>query len=120
MPLIQADGTELNYDLTGPAGAPVVVFSNSVGTTLDMWDGQGRALAERYRCLRYDTRGHGRSSAAARGPARDGLLGSGPRLTSLFDRSRSDRALQRCKRAGSGPAALGNWQGGAEIRACAP
>jgi 3-oxoadipate enol-lactonase / 4-carboxymuconolactone decarboxylase len=61
MPLIAANGTQLFYDLTGPGGAPVVVFSNSLGTTVEMWDAQVRALASRYRCLRYDTRGHGRS-----------------------------------------------------------
>jgi 3-oxoadipate enol-lactonase/4-carboxymuconolactone decarboxylase len=61
MPLIPANGTQLFYDLTGPDGAPVVAFSNSLGTTLEMWDAQVRALAPRYRCLRYDTRGHGRS-----------------------------------------------------------
>ena len=61
MPLIAANGTQLFYDLTGPEGAPVVVFSNSLGTTVEMWDAQVRALASRYRCLRYDTRGHGRS-----------------------------------------------------------
>ena len=66
MPLIHANRTELNYDLTGPADAPVVVFSNSIGTTLEMWDGQVPALAERYRCLRYDTRGHGRSPVVDR------------------------------------------------------
>lgn len=61
MPMIRANGVELFYDLTGPQDAPVVVFSNSLGTTLEMWDQQVRALAPRYRCLRYDTRGHGRS-----------------------------------------------------------
>ncbi|HEY8381109.1 MAG TPA: 3-oxoadipate enol-lactonase [Microvirga sp.] len=64
MPLIQANGTTLFYDITGPDGAPVVAFSNSLGTTLEMWDAQVRALAPRYRCLRYDTRGHGRSPVA--------------------------------------------------------
>src|SRR5215212_8434758 len=63
VPLIHANGAELFCDLTGPAAAPVVVFSNSLGTTLEMWDAQVRALAPRYRCLRYDTRGHGRSPA---------------------------------------------------------
>jgi 3-oxoadipate enol-lactonase/4-carboxymuconolactone decarboxylase len=63
MPLIQANGTSLFYDETGPADAPVVVFSNSLGTTLEMWDAQVPALAGRWRVLRYDTRGHGRSPA---------------------------------------------------------
>ena len=61
MPSIQANGVELNYRLDGPDGAPVVAFSNSLGTTLAMWDAQANALSGRYRCLRYDTRGHGRS-----------------------------------------------------------
>ena len=61
MPLIKANGVELFYDIAGPAHAPVIAFSNSVGATLEMWDAQVRALSDRYRCLRYDTRGHGRS-----------------------------------------------------------
>ena len=76
MPLLQANGAQLFYDQDGPwnlpgdspGDAPVVVFSNSIGTTLEMWDAQARALAGRYRVLRYDTRGHGRSPVAA-GPA---------------------------------------------------
>src|SRR3954451_23988766 len=61
MPLIRTNEVELFYDLTGPENAPVVAFSNSIGTTLEMWDRQVPALSDRYRCLRYDTRGHGRS-----------------------------------------------------------
>lgn len=61
MPLIRVNGIELFYDLSGPEGAPVIVFSNSLGTDLSMWDAQAAALSETFRCLRYDTRGHGRS-----------------------------------------------------------
>jgi len=61
MPLLSVNGTTLFCDVTGPADAPPVVFSNSLGTTLEMWDAQVRALAGRYRLVRYDTRGHGRS-----------------------------------------------------------
>jgi 3-oxoadipate enol-lactonase / 4-carboxymuconolactone decarboxylase len=61
MPLVKANGVDLFYELSGPDGAPPVVFSNSIGSTLEMWDAQVAALAGRYRCLRYDTRGHGRS-----------------------------------------------------------
>jgi 3-oxoadipate enol-lactonase len=64
MLLIRSRNVELFYDLTGPEGAPVVAFSNSIGTTLEMWDRQVSALSNRYRCLRYDTRGHGRSPVA--------------------------------------------------------
>jgi 3-oxoadipate enol-lactonase / 4-carboxymuconolactone decarboxylase len=51
----------LHHQLDGLEGAPVVMFSNSLGTTLEMWDDQAAALADRYRVLRFDTRGHGRS-----------------------------------------------------------
>ena len=40
-----ANGTTLFHDLRGPEGAPMVVFSNSIGTTLEMWDAQAAALA---------------------------------------------------------------------------
>ncbi|GJE59588.1 bifunctional 3-oxoadipate enol-lactonase/4-carboxymuconolactone decarboxylase PcaDC [Methylobacterium trifolii] len=73
MPLICVDGTDLNYDLSGPSGAPVVAFSNSLGTTLAMWDAVVPALRGRYRILRYDTRGHG-GSATRHEPASIGDL----------------------------------------------
>jgi 3-oxoadipate enol-lactonase len=63
MPKIQANGIRLYYELAGPADAPVVMLSNSLSTRLEMWDPQVHALAERYRVLRYDSRGHGRSDA---------------------------------------------------------
>jgi 3-oxoadipate enol-lactonase/4-carboxymuconolactone decarboxylase len=62
MPQLRANGVDLHYDLSGPESAPVVAFSNSLGATLEMWDAQVAALRGRFRCLRYDTRGHGRSS----------------------------------------------------------
>jgi 3-oxoadipate enol-lactonase / 4-carboxymuconolactone decarboxylase len=61
MPLIQANSVDLFYEVSGPTGAPVVVFSNSLGATLAMWDALVPALRGRYRTVRYDTRGHGRS-----------------------------------------------------------
>ena len=64
MPKLAVNGVEFFYDLTGPEGAPAVVFSNSVGCTLEMWDDVVGEIAGRYRCLRYDTRGHGRSGSA--------------------------------------------------------
>lgn len=52
----------LHYVIEGEAGKPVLVMSNSLGTTLEMWDPQMTALTLHYRVLRYDTRGHGRSA----------------------------------------------------------
>ena len=52
----------LYYQLEGPAGAPVLVLSNSLGTTFEMWQRQMAALRENFRVLRYDTHGHGRTT----------------------------------------------------------
>jgi pimeloyl-ACP methyl ester carboxylesterase len=67
MPQIDANGIAMRYQLEGPADAPVVLFSNSLGTRLEMWDPQIPALTQRFRALRYDSRGHG-ESAAPEGP----------------------------------------------------
>lgn len=62
MPLIDAGGTQLFYRFDGPAEAPVLLLSNSLGTTHAMWEPQVAAFAEHFRLLRYDSRGHGRSA----------------------------------------------------------
>ncbi len=59
MAFITAGGLAVHYDLSGPAGAPVVMFANSLGTNFHVWDPQAAALATRFRVLRYDKRGHG-------------------------------------------------------------
>ena len=52
---------ELHQRIEGPEDAPVLVLSNSLGTTLQMWRDQAPALRERFRLVRYDHRGHGGS-----------------------------------------------------------
>ncbi len=47
--------------VTGREDGPVVVLSNSLGSTYGMWNAQLAALEERFRVVRYDTRGHGAS-----------------------------------------------------------
>ena len=61
MPMLQLADGDLHYQLDGPADAPVLVLSNSLGTDLQMWDAQVPAFSQHFRVLRYDTRGHGRS-----------------------------------------------------------
>jgi 3-oxoadipate enol-lactonase len=62
MPFAQLTDARLRYELNGPETAPVVVFSNSLGTNHRMWDPQVEAFTRHFRVLRYDTRGHGESS----------------------------------------------------------
>jgi 3-oxoadipate enol-lactonase len=50
----------LNHQMEGE-GDRVVVLSGSLGSSLAMWDPQIPALADRFRVLRYDHPGHGRS-----------------------------------------------------------
>jgi 3-oxoadipate enol-lactonase len=50
----------LHHEIAGPDGAPVLLMGGSLGTTLDMWDGQ-LALADQFRLVRFDHRGHGHS-----------------------------------------------------------
>jgi len=61
MPFAEVNGARLHYRLDGPADAPVLVLSNSLGSNLSMWDPQMPALAARFRVVRSDTRGHGQS-----------------------------------------------------------
>lgn len=53
---------ELNHRINGPHDAPVVVLSNSLGASMEMWASQVPALSVGFRVLRYDQRGHGASS----------------------------------------------------------
>jgi 3-oxoadipate enol-lactonase len=52
---------EVHAVAEGPDDAPVMLLSNSLGADLAMWEPQLPALTERFRVVRYDTRGHGRS-----------------------------------------------------------
>src|SRR2546427_12882396 len=70
---VTANGIRMHYALEGPAGAPVVTLSHSLAARLEMWEPQVKALAGRWRGLRYDTRGHGGSDAPT-GPYKLGQL----------------------------------------------
>lgn len=57
------DGYRLNVRDEGKADGPTVVFSHAVGGSLAMFDGQVPAFSDRFRVIRFDTRGHGGSDA---------------------------------------------------------
>ena len=73
MPVIQADNCPINVEVEGPAGAPVLMLSNSLGTNLHMWDDQAPAWAKEFRLVRYDRRGHGKSGVPKRPYSMDQL-----------------------------------------------
>ncbi|MDX1432990.1 MAG: 3-oxoadipate enol-lactonase [Gammaproteobacteria bacterium] len=71
---ITANDLHVNCQVSGPEGAPVVVLSHSLGSSGVMWEHQVPALVEKYRVVRYDTRGHGGTDAPA-GPYSLDMLG---------------------------------------------
>ena len=79
---------EIAHDVTGPTDAPFLVFSNSLGSTPEMWDGVAPALAERLRVVTYDHRGHGRSPVP---PGPYDLADLGGDAMTMLDRVVADR-----------------------------
>ena len=61
------DGTELAVRAAGDPCAPVLVFAHGFSLDLTTWHYQWTALADRFRCVLFDFRSHGRSGPAARG-----------------------------------------------------
>lgn len=65
MKAIKANGQVLHFEDEGPRDGPIVVFSNSLGTDLRVWDPLLPHLPEDLRLIRYDKRGHGLSTCPA-------------------------------------------------------
>jgi 3-oxoadipate enol-lactonase len=79
---VDVGGARLAYRLEGVDDAPPLVLAHSIGSDLHLWDAQAAALAERFRVVRYDARGHGGSSVSA-GPVTIERLGRD--LVALLD-----------------------------------
>jgi pimeloyl-ACP methyl ester carboxylesterase len=63
MPLAPVQYGSCYYRVDGPDDRPVIVLSHSLGLDHGMWDQQAADLQPHFCVLRYDTRGHGASSA---------------------------------------------------------
>lgn len=78
MNIVAADGVRIACRVDGPreqiAHPPALVFSNSLGTNMRMWDAQLASLGRRMKIVRYDHRGHGESQVPP-GPYTIELLG---------------------------------------------
>jgi 3-oxoadipate enol-lactonase len=60
---IKANGIAINYEMSGRERGPWLIFSNSLATTLHMWDRTAKDLSATHRILQYDQRGHGQTEA---------------------------------------------------------
>jgi len=61
--MLESGDARLRVRLDGAPHAPPLLFSNSLGASLEMWDHQAAHFARTRRVIRYDVRGHGESSA---------------------------------------------------------
>ncbi|QBI53375.1 3-oxoadipate enol-lactonase [Streptomonospora litoralis] len=80
---------EVHHVAEGPPQAPLLVLSGSLGSTLEMWRPQVEALSDRFRIVRYDIRGHGRSPVP---PGPYSLADLGGDVLRLLDRLGAERA----------------------------
>jgi pimeloyl-ACP methyl ester carboxylesterase len=62
--LTSSDGTRLHVEELGQG--PCLVFAHGFSLTQDAWHYQRRDLPDRFRCVFYDQRGHGRSGRPRR------------------------------------------------------
>ena len=70
---VEAKGAGLNVKVEGPEDGAPVVFANSLGSNLHLWDAVLPHLPEGLRLIRYDMRGHG-GSDVPEGPYSMGQL----------------------------------------------
>ena len=57
------NGIEIDYDVSG--SGPAVLLSHGYSATRRMWDGQHRALGDRYQVISWSMRGHGQTESPA-------------------------------------------------------
>jgi 3-oxoadipate enol-lactonase len=65
MPFATLPDVTIHYALTGNPSNPPLILSNSLGADFSMWDATAPAFEKQFYLLRYDMRGHGKSSVPA-------------------------------------------------------
>ena len=73
MKLFDAGDVRIHYRVDGPDDGPTVVFANSLGTDMRLWDPILPLLPKGLRIIRWDKRGHGLSTVPS-GPYTMGAL----------------------------------------------
>jgi len=89
MPILDINELHLHYKTDGIQNADWLILSNPLGTQLDVWAPQMPALRKHFNVLRYDSRGHGKSSVPV-GPYRIEQLGED--VIALMDHLEIERA----------------------------
>lgn len=74
MKQVTSQDVQLRVEHTPRPGAPALLLLNSLGTSLEMWDDQLEALSERFELIRFDARGHGKSTIGTQREATMDLL----------------------------------------------
>lgn len=74
MKQVTSQDVQLRVEHTPRPGAPALLLMNSLGTSLEMWDDQLEALSERFELIRFDARGHGKSTIGTHREASMDLL----------------------------------------------
>jgi 3-oxoadipate enol-lactonase len=87
--IMTGDGARIAYRIDGHDNEPTLILSNSIATTMGMWDLQIPELSRHFRVVRYDARGHGESSVPVGAYSIDRL---GRDVIELMDALRIDRA----------------------------
>lgn len=74
MKQVTSQDVQLRVEHTPRPGAPALLLLNSLGTSLELWDEQLAPLSERFELIRFDARGHGKSTIGAHREATMDLL----------------------------------------------
>jgi len=90
MSIAHINGIDVFYLTDGDPQKPAIIFSNSLGTDHSMWDGQLEMLRRNFYVIRYDTRGHGLTSAP-KGPYTISQLAND--VLGLLDHLSIDKAI---------------------------
>ncbi|MHA6642794.1 3-oxoadipate enol-lactonase [Mesorhizobium sp. A623] len=85
MKRLRVNGIFVQVDEKGSPDSPVVVLANSLAADMTMWAKQAEVLAENYRVVRFDARGHGQTEATAGDYTLDLLADDALRLLDVLD-----------------------------------
>lgn len=89
MPFVNANGVVLYYRLTGRRGGPRIVFVNSLGSDITIWDEVAANLEVDFELLVYDKPGHGLSAVES---THASIAGNASDLLALLDHVGWNRA----------------------------